>query len=100
MTKLTETITTPGALLEHVEGILATCRYDWHRVADTTTILSACVDPNDHVLGIGSSATVFPERFDATLGVQYAKDDARAKAKQALFDALTWQLRAERAEVE
>lgn len=100
MTKLTETILDRASLLAHVEGVLAQCRYDTHLVDGTTTTVAAAIAPNGHVLAIGVSATVFPETFDATLGVQYAIADAQHKARQALFDTVTFQMRAERFEVE
>lgn len=42
------------------------------------------------------TATVFPDMFDAAAGVQYAIADAKTKARQALFETVTYQMRSER----
>ena len=100
MTKLIDTITDRAALSAHVEGILDQCSYDCHRVHGTTTTLAAIIAPNGHVLAVGMSATVFPETYNAELGAEYAKSDAKSKARQVLFETTTWQMRSERFEVE
>lgn len=96
MNKLIDTIHDRATLLTHVEGILEQCRYDTHLVDGTTTTLAAAIAPNGHVLAVGMSATVFPDMFDAAAGVQYAIADAKTKARQALFETVTYQMRSER----
>ena len=98
MTKLIDTITDRAALSAHVEGILDQCSYDCHHVHGTTTTLAAIIAPNGHVLAVGMSATVFPETYSAELGAEYAKSDAKSKARQVLFETTTWQMRSERFE--
>ncbi len=98
MTKLIDTITDRASLAAHVEGILDQCSYDCHHVHGTTTTLAAIIAPNGHVLAVGLSATVFPDTFNAELGADYAKQDAKTKARQVLFETTTYQMRSERME--
>lgn len=98
MTKLIDSITNQADLVVHVNGILDQCSYDCHHVPGTTTTVASCIAPNGHVLAVGTSATVFPEMFDLQAGVERAKQDAKAKARTALFETLTYQMRSERME--
>ena len=100
MTKLIESITDRAALASHVDGILEQCSYDCHPVNGTTTTLAAIIAPNGHVLAVGLSDTVLPDTYNAELGAEYAKADAKSKARQVLFETTAWQMRSERLEVE
>lgn len=96
MPKLIESIGDSAGLAAHVGAILAQCSYDVHHVAGTTTTIAAIIHPNGHVLAVGQSATVFPEKFCHVTGADAAKAAALNKARDLLFESTSWQMRCER----
>lgn len=81
---------THDEMKSHIETIVAGIAYETHLVPGTTTTLATAIAANGFVLVTGESIASRPDEFDAALGVQYAIDDAKAKATDLLWVLEAW----------
>ena len=71
---------------EQIAAIMAGVTYHVYRVPDTTTTIAVAFDKDGFSLGVGMSACVDPENFDAELGKKYACEDAEKKSIAKLWE--------------
>lgn len=71
---------------ERIEAMLETLTVQCQRFPGTTTTIALAALPGGFVVGEGMSACVDPALFDAQKGVEYATQDAMAKARDKLWE--------------
>lgn len=75
----------PRITAHDIDSKLAMLTYETHRFPGTNTTVAAAM-LGKFTLAIGMSACVNDENFDAEFGVRLAKENARKKAKDALWE--------------
>lgn len=80
-----ESATPTRISIDQVRSVLADCTEHTWVVPNTTMTVAAVVNPNGFVLGIGTSSCISREEFDADVGAQLAKKNARAEAESTVW---------------
>ena len=79
-------LTTPRVTVDAIDAMEASLRYDAWIVPDTTTTLVSATLPSGFVIAVGKSAAVSKANFNEEIGYNIALDDARAKARDKLWE--------------
>lgn len=86
-------LTAPRIKKEQIDALVQSLEFKTHRFAGTTSTVAIAVLPNGFVAGVGHSAAVSPENFNAALGESIAINNAINIARDKLWELEGYSLR-------
>jgi len=79
-------LTAPRITADHIAELCGSLSIKTHHFEGTSSTVALANLPNGFVVGVGYSASVSPENFDADIGARIATQDALAKARKKLWE--------------
>jgi hypothetical protein len=76
----------PSVLPSTIDALIASLTFATYVFPGTTLTVAAAFLPDGFAVALGESACVSPENFNADLGAKYAVDNARAAAREKLWE--------------
>lgn len=90
---ISQGLTAPRITLAQIDALVASLSYHTYVIPGTTTTIAAAIAPGDAVVAIGSSASVSAANFREQLGRDSAIANAKAKAREKLWELEGWRLK-------
>lgn len=79
-------LTAPRITANQIEDLCGSLTIKTHHFEGTSSTVALAILPNGFVAGVGHSASVSPENFDAEIGARIATQDALAQARKKLWE--------------
>lgn len=79
-------LTAPRITADQIEALCGSLTIKTHHFEGTSSTVALAILPNGFVAGVGHSASVSPENFDAGIGARIATQDALAQARKKLWE--------------
>ncbi len=79
-------LTAPRVTMQLIDDLCGSLTMHIHHFPNTTSTVAIAALPNGFVAGVGYSASVSPENFDAEIGARIATQDALTQARKKLWE--------------
>ena len=78
-------LTSPRVTVAQIDELMDSLRFESWVVPDTTTTIVVAILPNGFTAGLGKSAAVSKDNFNAEIGLKIAKGEAVNNARDELW---------------